>query len=398
MGSCKGDTLEPVSVLQLNNYIAGCFERDENLRDVVVQGEVSNYKGPNRAGHLYFRFKDDSIAGDESVIECKMWRGTAAKYGSVIDSGRRIVIRGYVNVYVPYGQYSLICNYAEKKGIGNLAVEFEKMRARLEAEGLFDQNHKKPLPKYPQKIAIVTAAGSAALKDFTSMIAKRNDYVSMFVFPCSVQGNGAAEDIARALDLVNEKHPEMDVILMGRGGGSAEDLWAYNEEPVARAIYRSQIPIISSVGHEVDVTIADYVADARAATPTDAANLAVPSTEDIRADLRRFCGNLEQGLEIALSRAEKRLEAVSLPLQKQMLLTRIDGMAGRIEGAKNRLQDLNPLSVLDRGYTLIRDARGKIVASVEDTSPRSKVKIRFKDGVANATIDSKERSHERNDI
>lgn len=263
-----------ITISQINNFIKGIFDSNSYLQKVYLRGEISNFKR-HTSGHLYLTLKDS-----ESRISAIMFRSMAQKLTFAPVDGMNVLVEGRISVYPAGGNYQIYIDKMEQDGIGNLYVEFERLKKKLNQEGLFNPEHKKPIPKFPKKIGIVTAPTGAAIKDILSTIARRFPLCETILFPSLVQGAMAKEDIVKNIKKANEY--DLDVLIVGRGGGSIEDLWAFNEEIVARAIYESRIPIISAVGHEVDVTIADYVADKRAPTPTGAAEMAVPTIEEVK--------------------------------------------------------------------------------------------------------------------
>ena len=263
-----------ITISQINNFIKGIFDSNSYLQKVYLRGEISNFKR-HTSGHLYLTLKDS-----ESRISAIMFRSMASKLTFAPVDGMNVLVEGRISVYPAGGNYQIYIDKMEQDGIGNLYVEFERLKKKLNQEGLFNKEHKKPIPKFPKKIGIVTAPTGAAIKDILSTIARRYPLCETILFPSLVQGAMAKEDIVKNIKKANEY--DLDVLIVGRGGGSIEDLWAFNEEIVARAIYESRIPIISAVGHEVDVTIADYVADKRAPTPTGAAEMAVPTIEEVK--------------------------------------------------------------------------------------------------------------------
>ena len=263
-----------ITISQINNFIKGIFDSNSYLQKVYLRGEISNFKR-HTSGHLYLTLKDS-----ESRISAIMFRSMAQKLTFAPVDGMNVLVEGRISVYPAGGNYQIYIDKMEQDGIGNLYVEFERLKKKLNQEGLFNKEHKKPIPKFPKKIGIVTAPTGAAIKDILSTIARRYPLCETILFPSLVQGAMAKEDIVKNIKKANEY--DLDVLIVGRGGGSIEDLWAFNEEIVARAIYESRIPIISAVGHEVDVTIADYVADKRAPTPTGAAEMAVPTIEEVK--------------------------------------------------------------------------------------------------------------------
>jgi len=283
-----------ISVGDLTRKIKKSIE--DSVRYVWVAGEMSNYKGPGPSGHLYFTLKDA-----ESQIPCAMWKGMANRLRFDPENGMEVIAFGKVDVYVPYGKYQLIVEDMEPRGVGSLQLKFEQLKEKLQKEGLFEQARKRPIPFLPRKLAIVTSPTGAAVADMVRTLRTRCPALHVIVYPVKVQGDGAAQEIAAAIGHLNLSMPEIDVMIVGRGGGSIEDLWAFNEEAVARAIHASRIPIISAVGHETDTTIADFVADLRALTPTDGAVKATPKLDDLFLSL----GDLDSKLRRALrSRAE----------------------------------------------------------------------------------------------
>ncbi len=309
-----------ISVGDLTRKIKKSIE--DSVRYVWVAGEMSNYKGPGPSGHLYFTLKDA-----ESQIPCAMWKGMANRLRFDPENGMEVIAFGKVDVYVPYGKYQLIVEDLEPRGVGSLQLKFEQLKEKLQKEGLFEQARKRPIPFLPRKLAIVTSPTGAAVADMVRTLRTRCPALHVIVYPVKVQGDGAAQEIAAAIGHLNLSMPEIDVMIVGRGGGSIEDLWAFNEEAVARAIHASRIPIISAVGHETDTTIADFVADLRALTPTDGAVKATPKLDDLFLSL----GDLDAKLRRALrSRAE---------LARSQLDGFRDGRAlGRVEDLANQVR------------------------------------------------------------
>ena len=332
-----------------------------------VGGEVSNLTY-HRSGQVYFTLKDEAAA-----ISCVIWRRAAAKLRFRIEEGSEIVVLGDIGVYVSRGNYQLSVTYAEPKGIGALALAFEQLKKKLAAEGLFDERHRKPLPFLPRRIGIVTSPTGAAVRDMIRTILARFPKAHVILYPARVQGDGAAEEIARAIRTLNEMN-EVQVIIVGRGGGSIEDLWAFNEEILARAIFASAIPVVSAVGHEVDMTISDFVADRRAATPTAAGELVVQREEDLRLALLQQRQRLALALRNAVARLRSELDraADSYALRRPLELTRqrtqqldelwrrlgreidinIDTRRRILDAAGSRVESLNPLNILARGYSI----------------------------------------------
>ena len=359
---------EVLTVSQLNHYIKTQMDRDLLLGNVMLVGELSNYK-TYPSGHHYFSLKDA-----EATLRCVLFRREASGLRFRPQNGMRVVVGGRVTVFPRDGQYQLYCNRMMPDGMGDLHLAFEQIKERLAKEGLFDACHKKPLPTYPKRIALITSPAGAAVQDMLRILSERYPQAEVVVVPVRVQGTEAAGEIATALDLVNALD-EAEVIITGRGGGSMEDLWAFNEEIVARAIFRSHIPVISAVGHEPDVTIADYVADVRAATPSNAAELAVPDGQELLRHLRHLQQRMEGGLLHRITKGRQILERAQrspwlrsplpvvqegrhlLDYQEQRLRS---GLEKTMAEQKERfatmaatLDALSPLKGLGRGYGML---------------------------------------------
>lgn len=383
------------SVSQVNNYLKTRMERDENLAAIFVQGEISNYKA-YPSGHHYFSLKDDGGA-----IRCVMFRREAESLRFRPANGMKVIAFGRVTVFPRDGQYQLYCSKLTADGIGDLHLAFEQLRDRLQKAGLFDPEHKKPLPACPEKIALVTSPAGAAVRDMLRILNARWPMADVVILPVRVQGEEAAGEIARAIRWANE-HMRPDLIITGRGGGSMEDLWAFNEEVVARAIYDSDIPVISAVGHEPDVTISDYVADLRAATPSNAAELAVPDQNEMYAHIDQLSVRMKRGMERIVQEQRGRLSrladsrALKSPqnyLQdKRMLLEfqqhrLVNGLNSALAARQRRiaalaasLDALSPLKVLGRGYSIARKPDGTVMNSVAQAVPDTKFRLRMADG------------------
>lgn len=371
--------LKPVTVSQLNEYISRVIATDPLLGAVVVKGEISNLKY-HSTGHVYF-----SIIDAVSKINCFLPREYAKTLHYQLDDGMEVTLTGSVSVFKKNGTYSLYVRNVEVSGEGNLAIAFEKMKAKLSAEGLFDSAHKKPIPKFPDKIGVITSATGAAVKDILKILKNRNNLVDVMIFPVLVQGDGAAADISRMIEYVNAHFDDIDTLIVGRGGGSADDLWAFNEEPVARAIYQSRIPVISAVGHEIDFTISDLVADLRAETPTAAAQLAVPDT----AQLAETLGTLKEHLYVQLSNKlmYHRLLIDNLAQEmKSRLSVQIGEMESVLERSRLILEENNPAKILENGYAVLTGEDGHVVTGTGQLSLDGRYVITLKDGFAKCTI------------
>ena len=380
---------------QVGQYIKGFMDRDRLLSGLLVRGELSNYK-MYPSGHHYFTLKDR-----EGALRCVMFRGDAASLRFRPQNGMQVIAAGRVTVFPRDGQYQMYCVRLTPEGAGDLFVAFEQLKEQLLRQGLFAQEHKKPLPRMPGRIALVTSPAGAAVRDMLRILGARWPMAQVRVLPVRVQGEGAAEEIAAAIRWAN-LHQVADLIITGRGGGSMEDLWAFNEEVVARAIYDSQIPVISAVGHEPDVTIADFVADLRAATPSNAAELAVPDQNEVYAALLGSRQRLEQTMRQRLLRSRQQLERlgksrmltdpkayvqdkrVLLDYQSRRmsqamanLLAGKRAKAGRLAAA---LDAMSPLKVLGRGYAIAQKADGGIIAHISDAVPGERFRLRVSDG------------------
>ena len=390
-----------LSVGQLNDYIKGKLDNDPGLRNIAIRGELSNYK-VYPSGHHYFTIKDGTGA-----LKCVMFKSAAMRLRFRPENGMQVIAMGSVTVYVRDGVYQLYCTGMVMDGIGDLYAAFEQLKTKLAAQGLFDPTHKKPLPRLPGTIGIVTSSAGAAVHDMLRILRKRYPLTQVKLLPVRVQGVEAPAEIAGAIYYANQ-HQLADLLIVGRGGGSIEDLWAFNDERVARAIYDSKIPVISAVGHEPDVTISDFVADLRAATPSNAAELAVPDQDALRQTLDDMQSAMAAAMQMKIKRAGERLEQLSnRPVLKSPLASfesrkkalellekrLISAQSGNV--AKNRqrfvaqvskLDAMSPLKVLTRGYAMVAKEDGSIVRSVSDVKPREPIAVRVSDGTIVATV------------
>ncbi|MGN0702300.1 MAG: exodeoxyribonuclease VII large subunit [Lentihominibacter sp.] len=394
--------LKPVPVGQLNNYIGRILKTDPILSNISVVGEISNLKY-HSSGHVYFSLKDDN-----SRVNCFLSSTNLQQISCPLEEGLEIIAAGFISVYERGGYYSLNVRDIEANGMGQLAAAFEKLKAKLGAEGLFSEEHKKKLPFFPMKIAVVTSETGAAVRDIIRTVKNKNNVVDILVYPVLVQGPAAPGEISSAIRDINLRHRDVEVIITGRGGGSIEELWAFNEETVARSIYESEIPVISAVGHETDYTISDFTADRRAATPTAAAEMAVPDTGELKAEIDRIFVEMTGNLETGIGRRREMLEALnptafarnikSRILYEQVNADRIMesmgySMNNRILSARNRLEMLrefiessNPKAILARGYSVVTDTRGRIIRSTEELKEGLGVNIETGNGTAKAVI------------
>ena len=398
------------SITQINAYIQGKMNEDPMLAQVAVRGEISNYK-LYPSGHHYFTLKDE-----QSALKCVMFKGNAMSLRFRPASGMKVIALGRISVYPRDGQYQLYVSSMAMDGIGDLYAAFEALKKKLSQQGLFDPAKKKPIPKYPQTIGIVTSSAGAAVHDILRILRRRYPLCSVRLLPVRVQGAEAPEEIASAIRYANA-HDLADFLIVGRGGGSIEDLWAFNDERVAYAIYESHIPIISAVGHEPDVTIADYVADLRAATPSNGAELAVPDREALTQNLDAFSAAMTGALNRQLRLASQRLEGLAassalrsptgyldrrekdLGLLKEKLLAAQNRELSKAQqkyvANVAKLDAMSPLKVLSRGYAMAQKETGELIRSVKQTTTGENIVVSLADGKLNASILSiKEASHE----
>ena len=394
-----------LTVTQLNNRIKGLIDMDPALADVCVRGELSNYK-IYPSGHHYFTLKDS-----ESSIRCVMFKSSASKLRFRPESGMGVTAFGRVSVYPRDGAYQLYCSGLMPEGTGDLQVAFEQLKKKLDEEGLFDRTHKKPLPRYPERIAIITSSAGAAVHDIIRILGHRWPLTKVLLLPVRVQGTEAPPEIVGAIRYANE-FKVADVIITGRGGGSIEDLWAFNDERVARAIYASEIPVISAVGHEPDVTISDYVADRRASTPSNAAELAVPDINEFTEGLHSYEIRSRQAMAKKLAALRTKLDSISGKRVMQDPAASIDNRRIELDRSRDRLVSaqehilsekkhefvrltaaldaMSPLKVLSRGYSITTGSGGKNIKSVNEIHAGDKLTVRLADGTAGCTVDNVE--------
>ena len=394
-----------LSITQLNEYIRGRMDADPLLNTVAVRGEISNYK-QYPSGHHYFTLKDEA-----SALRCVMFKGNAMRLRFRPENGMKVIAVGKVSVYPRDGAYQLYCVSLTVDGVGDLYVAFEQLKKKLAAQGLFDPAHKKPLPRYPGRIGIITSSAGAAVHDMLRILNKRYPLSKVYLLPVRVQGAQAPGEIVSAIRYANY-YQLADLLIVGRGGGSIEDLWAFNDEQVALAIYQSRIPVISAVGHEPDVTISDYVADLRAATPSNAAELAVPDQDALRQSLDAQVSAMAAALTRQIKASRQHLNALAaspalqsptgyLEQKRQQLLL----LKNRLVSAQNqslavrkqkyiaaaaKLDAMSPLKVLTRGYSMTRKEDGTVVRSVSQTEIGERVRISLEDGTLCATVMNKE--------
>ena len=384
-----------LSVSELTHMIKGMLE--SNLVGVWVGGQVSGISRP-RSGHLYFTLKDE-----HAQISAAIWQSTAQRLRFNLEDGQEVICRGDLNVYPPRGSYQLVVRSIEPRGMGALQLAFKQLQEKLAKEGLFDRANKQPLPPFPRRIAFVTSPTGAAIRDFLEIARRRHSGVEILVIPARVQGECAADDVVRGIRLAHRLRPRPDVLVVGRGGGSVEDLWCFNEEKVVRAIVAAEIPVVSAVGHEIDVTLSDLAADVRAATPSEAAERIIPSAEELSARLAQFQKRLAGSLRGQCIHARRRLDALAVrrvlarPLDRlgdlsrrldelQVCLSRamrrrVTKAEERLKGTAACLESLSPLAVLSRGYSITQRADdGQIVRAVGDVQTGDLISTRLHQG------------------
>ena len=399
-----------LSITQINEYIQGKMNADPMLTQVAVRGEISNYKC-YPSGHHYFTLKDEA-----SALKCVMFKGNAMGLRFRPANGMKVIALGRISVYPRDGAYQLYCTAMSVDGVGDLYAAFEQLKAKLASKGLFDPEKKKKLPKYPGTIGVVTSSAGAAVHDILRILRKRYPLAQVKLLPVRVQGAEAPDEIAAAIRYANA-HRLADLLIVGRGGGSLEELWAFNDERVAYAIYESEIPIISAVGHEPDVTIADYVADLRAATPSNGAELAVPDQEALLQNLDALNGAMAAALSRQLKLAAQRLDALAASpalrgptayLERKekdlrLLKNRMISAQERMISASNarfvscvaKLDAMSPLKVLSRGYAMAQTGNGELLRSIHQVNPGDSILVNISDGTITASVlNTKETEHE----
>ncbi len=397
--------MQTVTVKQLNLFVKSLIEGDMRLNDIYVVGEISNFKNHYASGHLYFTLKDN-----DASIRCVMFRGFASQVKFRIEDGLKVILRGRVSIYEKDGQYQFYAEEMHPDGLGDISLQFEQIKERLSKEGLFDTENKRPIPKFPKRIAVITSPTGAAVQDIMNILSRRWKLSEIVLCPVSVQGENAVPEMLDALERVYSLS-NCDLIIIGRGGGSIEDLWAFNSEALARKIYESPIPVISAVGHETDFTICDFVADLRAPTPSAAAELAVPDKTEILGKLKNYSSLLKTNLENKLNTEKSRygilensvylkkpIQAIIESRQQntdlltdRLLLTyknRLNDYKNRMSNNFAKLDALSPLKVLARGYSVAQKGE-KVVSSIDDLNCGDDFSLRLSDGTLHCTVNSK---------
>lgn len=391
-----------ISVSQLNFYIKSLLDGDGNLSSVFVTGEISNLSGHYRSGHLYFSLKDEKAS-----VKAVMFSNSASRLRFLPENGMKVIVRGRVSVYEATGQYQLYVEDMQPDGAGSLAVAFEQLKSKLSREGLFDQTHKKPVPFMPRKIGVITSPAGAARRDIESILKRRFPLADVLLCPVLVQGADAAAQLVRAVKYLDGKNL-CDVIILGRGGGSAEDLAAFNDETLARAVYGAKTPVISAVGHETDFTICDFVSDLRAPTPSAAAELCVPDREELKEELKRFSLRMEKQMDTMLSVKRARVDALASSrwlkspfdcyiTQNSLTLDRLSQRLSsgfekeftakkqKLSMLSSKLDALSPLQILSRGYA-VASRDGKALKSVSEVKCGDEFSLLLSDGSINCAV------------
>lgn len=394
-----------ITVGQLNRYVRALLEEDKNLRGIFVRGEISNFVRHSKSGHCYFSLKDKDAA-----VKAVMFRSDADGLRFDPENGMAVLVQGRVSIYERDGAYQFYVTDIQPEGAGALAVAFEQVKAKLEAEGLFDPTHKQPLPEYPRRIGVVTSETGAALQDIVNVLSRRYPLATLVLSPAQVQGAEAPASLLQALRTLDATG-RCDVILLGRGGGSAEDLAAFNDEKLARAVFATRTPVVSAVGHETDYTICDFVADLRAPTPSAAAELCTPSVEQLMRSLASFSLYLRQNATQCISTARQRLDTLAkTPHLREpgayltQRVIRLDFLSEalynktraqlqlrqeRLHAQAALLDSLSPLRVLERGYCAVYSGE-QVITSVQAARPGQRIRVRFRDGAAGAVVEDVE--------
>lgn len=392
-----------ISVGQLNRYVKMLLEQDPHLTPVMVSGEISNFVNHYKSGHLYFSLKDET-----ALVKAVMFRTYASRLQFVPESGMKVIVRARASLYEKDGAYQLYIEDMQPDGVGALQMAYEQLKKKLETEGLFDAARKRPLPPYPMRVGVITSPTGAAVRDMLNILARRFPLAKVVFMPVLVQGEGAPPQLVSAIQRMNEQRAA-DVIIIGRGGGSLEDLWAFNNEAVCRAVAASEIPVISAVGHETDFTLCDFAADLRAPTPSAAAELAVPDAEELLLQLRQTAVRLSiavrtdiQKKSIALTtlRAKRALATPTYHIEQSAMRldyltrafagqaqTRIAAAKTRLSAAAAALDAMSPLKVLSRGYAIPQDETGAVVRSVSALQKGDTLELHMQDGVADCVVD-----------
>jgi exodeoxyribonuclease VII large subunit len=387
--------IKTLTVSEVTNYIKRMLDNDFILSNLSVKGEISNLKY-HSSGHIYFTLKDNN-----GRINCVMFKSNAVLLDFSLEEGMEVVIKGRASIYPATGSFQLYCDEIRKEGLGDLFIKFEKLKEKLSKAGYFDEAYKKTLPRYPQRIGIVTSPTGAAIRDIINVSTRRSSLIDIVLYPAKVQGVDAYKEIINGINYFNKKK-SVDIIIVGRGGGSIEELWNFNEEELAKVIFNSKIPIISAVGHEIDFTISDFVADVRAATPSQGAEIAVPLSDNIKDNIFDISRILDKKINDKLNKCRsdlsgaERILNIHSPITKIsnsyleldklqnrlnfVLKTKIKGEKNKIENLNNLLSAQNPIKVISKGYAIIEDDKDNLITSKEQLNENKDLKIILKDG------------------
>ncbi|QBD87450.1 exodeoxyribonuclease VII large subunit [Clostridium tetani] len=387
--------IKVLSVTDINNYIKNTMDNDFILNNASIRGEISNFK-IHSSGHVYFSMKDQW-----SKINCVMFRSAAKGLKFLPEDGMKIIANGRISAYVKDGSYQLYCDKLELEGLGELYIAFEKLKNKLEDEGLFKEEHKRPLPQYAKKVGVITSETGAAIRDIINVATRRNKNCEILIYPSLVQGTNASSDIIKGIKELN-KVKDLDVIILARGGGSIEELWAFNDEELAREIFKSKVPIITGVGHETDFTIADFVSDKRAPTPSAAAEIAIKDLQELNSRLENYKNALNYYVLNNLKEKYNKLDRLKLSMEgnspERIIINeynKIDFIINKLNSyikieVDKRKEELsrmsillssnNPLNILNKGYSVIQDGTGKVINTIKELDKEKKVTINLKDG------------------
>lgn len=404
-------SVKPLKVSEVNKYIKRLFVGDPILSNVCVEGEISNFKH-HYSGHMYFSLKDEN-----NKIKCVMFKGYNKNIDIILKDGMKVIINGYISVYERDGNYQLYVKTIKESGLGDLYIAYNKLLKKLEAEGLFDELHKKEIPRFPKRIGVVTSSTGAAIRDIINVIQRRFPIVDLIIYPVLVQGEGAAKEICEGL-LFFQERKDIDLVIIGRGGGSIEELFAFSDESLARMIYRMDTPVISAVGHETDFTISDFVADLRAPTPSAAAELGVPKLKDLKENLETLLIELTRSYLLLVDKKRKELQTYYDRLNRFNTINKLndnrqylDGLfkdlintyfkkvgevRSKLEVLGNKLDLLSPLSTANRGYGILTNESDKLIKSVEEISVGERFHIILKDGVIDGKAEKVSKGEYRN--
>ena len=400
------DTRNIFSVSQINEYIKLCVESTPALQNVFIKGEISNFKNQYSTGHLYFSLKDK-----DGMIKAVMFKGYASRLKFIPRDGDKVIIHGKISVYVARGEYQIYVDDMQPDGVGALALAFERLKEKLLAEGLFDPSHKKPIPTAPKRVGVITSASGAAIHDILNVSGRRAPNVEIVIYPAIVQGENAPRSLAGGIRYFNNESP-VDVIIIGRGGGSIEDLWGFNDEGLAREIFASVIPVVSAVGHETDFTISDFVSDLRAPTPSAAAEMVFPNNLEALRRVKAIRDKAENVMGKRLSSAKQSLSLYKSELERKspiyklrdrtmrvshiaerleaLAKMKLDGKSVKMKLCAARLAAVNPMAVLSKGYTFVESSDGRIISRANELIVGDRVDLVFADGRVTATVEKNE--------